>query len=131
MKTRDSLNCRFFQTLSETDWAEYKDSRNSVKRALIDAERKQIYQELQSSKSNSRSLWKVINNNVPSKSQEKHVYSKDLKTVANDFNSYFLSVGSRAADAVAQLARDNNITYLNPSPLLPALSSAMANHLLH
>ena len=73
MKTRDSLNCRFFQTLSETDWAEYKDSRNSVKRALIDAERKQIYQELQSSKSNSRSLWKVINNNVPSKSQEKHV----------------------------------------------------------
>ena len=32
-------------------------------------------------------LWKVINNVVPSKSQEKHVYSKDLKTVANDFNS--------------------------------------------
>lgn len=50
----------------------------------------------QSNKSNSRSLWKVINNVVPSKSQEKHVYSKDLKTVANDFNSYI----SLLSDAV-------------------------------
>ena len=115
------------KTRSETDWAEYKDYRNNVKRALMDAERKHTYQEVQSNKSNSRSLWKVINNVVPSKSQEKHVYSKDLKTVANDFNSYFSSVGSRAADAVAQLARDNNITYSNSSPLSPlrpALSTA-------
>ena len=36
----------------------------------------------------------------------------------------FSSVGSRAADAVAQLARDKNITYLNSSLLLPALSTA-------
>lgn len=50
----------------------------------------------QSNKSNSRSLWKVINNVVPSKSQEKHVYSKDLKIVANDFNSYI----SHLSDAV-------------------------------
>ena len=48
----------------------------------MDAERKYTYQEFQSNKSNSRSLWKVIKNVVPSKSQEKHVYSKDLKTVA-------------------------------------------------
>lgn len=67
---------------------------------------------------------KVINNIIPSKFQEKHVYSKDLKTVANDFNSYFSSVGSRTADAVAQLARDNNFTYLNFSSPSPALSSA-------
>ena len=127
MKTRDSLHHRFFQTRSETEWAEYKDYRNNVKRALMDAERKHTYQEVQSNKSNSRSLWKVINNVVPSKSQEKHVYSKDIKTVANDFNLYFSSVGSRAADAVAQLARDNNITYSNSSPLSPlrpALSTA-------
>ena len=66
----------------------------------------------------------MINNIVPSKFQEKHVYSKDLKTVANDFNSYFSSVGSRTAEAVAQLARDNNFTYLNSSSPSPALSSA-------
>ena len=36
--------------------------------------------------------------------------------------SYFSSFGSRAADEVAPLARDN-ITYLNSSPLLPALST--------
>ena len=112
MKTRDNLHHRFLQTRSETDWAEYKNYRNNVKRALIDAERKHAYQEVQSNKSSSRSLWKVTNNVVPSKSQEKHVYSKDLKTVANDLNSYFSSFGSLAADAVAQLAIDNNITYL-------------------
>ena len=124
MKSRDSLYRRFFQTRSETVCPEYKDSRKNVKRALIDAERKHTYQEVQSNKSNSRSLWKVINNTVPSKFQEKNVYSKYLKTVANDFNSYFSAVGSRIADAVAQLARDNNITYLNCSPPSPALSSA-------
>ena len=114
MKTRDSLYRRFFQTRNETDWAEYKDSRKNVKRALIDAERKHTYQEVQSNKSNSRSLWKVINNIVPSKFQEKHVYSMFI----------FSSVGSRTADAVAQLARDNNFTYLNSSSPSPALSSA-------
>ena len=62
----------------------------------------------------------MINNVVPSKSQKRHVYSKELKTIANDFNSYSSSVGSRAADTVAQLAIDK---YLNSSSLLPALST--------
>ena len=74
----------------------------------------------QSNKNNSRSLWKVINNIVPSYTQEKHVYSKDLKTAANEFNLCFSFVGSCTADAVAQLARDNNIICSNffmPNPV--------------
>ena len=50
------------------------------------------------------------------------VYSKDLKTVANEFNSYFSSVGSRTAEAVAKLALENNIICSNSS--MPDLVSS-------
>ena len=55
MKTRNNLHRRFFQTRSETDWAEYKDYCNNVKRALMDGERKYTYQEVQINKINLRS----------------------------------------------------------------------------
>ena len=119
MKARNSLHCRFLQTRDASDWTRYKLSRNNIKRVLIDAERTHTYQEVQTNKSNPSSLWKVINSIVPSKDQEKHVYSKDLKSVVNDFNLYFSSVGSRAADTAAKLASDNNITFANISLLPP------------
>ena len=105
-----------------SDWARYKLSRNNIERVLIDAERTHTHQEVQINKSNPSSLWKVINSIVPSKDQEKQVYSKDLKSIVNDFNLYFSSVGSRTADTAAQLANDNNITFANaslPPPLPP------------
>ena len=115
MKIRSRLHRRFLLTRNEFDWAEYKISRNSVRKALTEAEKHHTYQEVQNNMNNSRSLWKVINNIVPSKTQEKLVYSKDLKTVANEFNSYFSSVGSRTAEAVAKLALENNIICSNSS----------------
>ena len=122
MKIRKRLHRRFFLTHNEFDWAEYKISRNSVKKALIEAEKHHTYQEVQNKMNNSRSLLKVINNIVPSKTQEKLVYSKDLKTVANEFNLYFSSVGGRTAEAVAKLALENNIICANSS--MPDLVSS-------
>ena len=78
MKIRNRLHRRFLLTRNEFDWAEYKISRKSVKKSLIEAEKHHTYQEVQNNMNNSRSLWKVINNIVPSKTQEKPVYSKDL-----------------------------------------------------
>ena len=115
MKIRSRLHRRFLLTRNEFDLAEYKISRNSLRKALTEAEKHHTYQEVQNNMNNSRSLWKVINNIVPSKTQEKLVYSKDLKTVANEFNSYFSSVGSRTAEAVAKLALENNIICSNSS----------------
>ena len=86
MKIRNCPHHRFLLTRNEFDWAEYK---RKKKKALIEVEKHHTYQEVQNNMNNSRSLWKVINNIVPSKTQEKLVYSKDLKTVANEFNSYF------------------------------------------
>ena len=113
MKIRNRLRRRFLLTRNEFDWAEYEISCKSVKKAPIEAEKHRTYQEVQNNMNNSRSLWKVINNIVPSKTQEKLVYSKDLKSVANEFNSYFSSVGSRTAEAVAKLALENNIICSN------------------
>ena len=115
MKIRSRLHRRFLLTRNEFDWTEYKISRNSARKALTEAEKHHTYQEVQNNMNNSRSLWKVINNIVPSKTQEKLVYPKDLKTVANEFNSYFSSVGSRSAEAVAKLALENNIICSNSS----------------
>ena len=78
MKIRNRLHRRFLLTSNEFDWAEYKISRKSVKKSLIEAEKHHTYQEVQNNMNNSRSLWKVINNIVPSKTQKKPVYSKDL-----------------------------------------------------
>ena len=108
MKIRNRLRRRFLLTRNEFDWAEYKISCKSVKKALIEAEKHRTYQEVQNNMNNSRSLRKVINNIVPSKTQEKLVYSKDLKSV-------FSSVGSRTAEAVAKLALENNIICSNSS----------------
>ena len=36
------------------------------------------------------SLWKIINKTIPVKEKEKHIYTKDLKSIVEDFNNYVL-----------------------------------------
>ncbi len=42
------------------------------------------------------------------------VYSKDPKTVAENFNLFFTSVGRNAAVTAESLANDNNVVLSNP-----------------
>ena len=72
--------------------------------------------EVQRHKNNSGSLWKIINQAIPSQGQDNLSYTKDPKTVANEFNQFFSSIGSNTADASIRLAEENNIT-LEESPL--------------
>ncbi|CAB3997218.1 Hypothetical predicted protein [Paramuricea clavata] len=88
----------------------FKDARKAVKSMLKDSERNNYLDEVQRHKNNPGSVWKIINQAIPSKSKEKHTYTKDPKTVANEFNQFFLSVGKNAADASIRLAEGNNIT---------------------
>ena len=67
-------------------------------------------EEVQWHKNNPGSLWKIINQAIPSQVQDKLSYTKDLKTFANEFNQFFLSIGSNTADASIRLAGENNIT---------------------
>ena len=93
----------------EADWEVYKESRNTVKSLLRDAEKDYVRGEVLAHKNNSDSLWKVINNSIRSKGKHIHVYSKDPKSVADDFNQFFSSVGRKSAEAAVYIASVNNI----------------------
>lgn len=114
MKFRDQLHRRFLQTRDKRDWEVYKESRNCVKTKLKNAARNHIFDEVKEHKNNSGSLWKIINNVIPSKEKETQVYSKDRKSIVEDFNQFFTSVGRNAAVTAASLAKDNDIALLNP-----------------
>ena len=115
MKIRDSLHRRFLRTRDTEDWENFKEARDTVKRA------DHTYHEVQQNKCNPKSLWKIINKAIPSREREKQVYTKDHKTVANEFNTFFSAVGKNAAEAAAKLAADNDIICGGPptSPFLP------------
>jgi hypothetical protein len=48
-------------------------------------------------------LWKIINNTIPVKEKEKYIYTKDLKSIVEDFNNYFISVGKITAATALDL----------------------------
>ena len=93
MKSRDTLLRRFQRTRDEGDWAVYKEYRNRVKTKIKVASKVYTLNEVRNHKHNPRSLWKTINNMIPSKEKETQVYNKDLKTVVEDLNLFFTSVG--------------------------------------
>ena len=122
MKTRDLLHRNFFQSRDPSDWSKYKESRDTIKEILRETERNYTFLEVQQNKSNPSSLWKVINRVIPSKNKKpQRVYTKDLKTVADEFNVFFTSVGKTEALAASHLAEINNITWSEQQlPLPPA-----------
>jgi hypothetical protein len=65
-------------------------------------------------KNNPGSLWKIINKTIPVKEKEKHIYTKDLKSIVEDFNNYFTSVGKITAATALDLANKNNIALSDP-----------------
>ena len=59
---------------------------------------------------------KVIRGCLPTKKVTKPCYQKDHAVIANEFNSYFTSVGKSAADTVKELAENNHISITPPLP---------------
>ena len=88
----------------------FKESRNIVKKMLLEAERRYTFEEVRLHKNNSSSLWKIINRAIPFKDKERPAYTKNLTVVANKFNHFFSKVGKNAADATRHLSEENNIT---------------------
>ena len=94
MKSRDKLHQRFLKTRCKRDWEMYRESRNNVKVVLKEAAINHLSDEVKVHKNNPGSLWKIINKTIPVKEKEKHIYTKDLKSIVEDFNTnYFTSVG--------------------------------------
>ena len=75
----------------------YRESRNNVKVMLKEAAINHLSVEVKVHENNPGSLWKIINKTIPVKEKEKHIYTKDLKSIVEDFNNYFTSVGKITA----------------------------------
>lgn len=120
MRSKDRLHGRFQQTRDSADWNNYKEARNNIKTTLKRAEQEYVRSEVQTHKDNPGSLWKIINSSIPSKEKQVHVYSKEPKQVADEFNAFFSSVGRRAAEAAASLAVDNDSDMTLPCHTFPS-----------
>jgi len=95
------------ETKSPCDWELYRASRKHVKTRLREAEMNFVQNELQQCKRNS-SNWKVIRYCVPRKESTQPAYSRDLKTLADEFNALFTSVGAKAAADSASLLANSD-----------------------
>lgn len=119
MRIRDKLHHLFYQTRTHTDWINYKSCRNTVKAMLRTSEKTYIRNQIHQCKCNSGALWKVIHHILPSKEISKPIYTKDTEKLAEEFNTFFLSVGETTAQAVKQLAENNNIQqYICQAPAI-------------
>ena len=108
MRSRDLLLKQFIQSRQDTEWINFKHSRDLVKKKLQEAERDHTFEEVTANKNNSGSLWKIINRAIPSKDKQRPAFIKDVAVLTNEFNQFFAKVGLNAADA-AQRLRENII----------------------
>ena len=108
MRSRDLLLKQFIQSRQDTEWINFKHSRDLVKKKLQEAERDHTFEEVTANKNNSGSLWKIINRAIPSKDKQRSAFTKDVAVLTNEFNQFFAKVGLNAADA-AQRLRENII----------------------
>ena len=108
MKERDQLHEQFSQTRCPLDWLNYKQARNTYKFKLRSSEKDYIANQISKCKKNSGALWKIMHQTLPKKECSKPVYTKDNTKVADDFNTYFATVGKNTAQAVKKLSEDNN-----------------------
>lgn len=108
MTLRDQLHRHYKQTRDAKDWRNFKDAQKSLRHTLKTAEKEHVRTEVNLHKNNPGSLWKVINNRIPSKDKGTLMYSKNPVVIANEFNQFFHSIGKTTARAATQLAIEND-----------------------
>ena len=103
MKTRDMWRKQARKTKDPLTWASYKTLRQEVKRELRIAEREYVAEQIKN-----RSC-------IPKKSRSQRTFSRDNKSVANEFNTYFSSVGQVTVDKIKSLADECKYNLAKPS----------------
>ena len=88
---------------------------NVLKREIRSAEHAFAVHQIKSNPDNSSQLWKTIRSFIPKKSASMRSFSKDDRTVANDFNRFFSSVGQVAVDRINSLANECNFDLSAPA----------------
>ena len=118
MKGREDWRKIAQKTNDPCAWSVYKNLKCKVKREIRAAEREFVMEQIKNNKNNTNSIWKTILSCIPNKSKTQRTYSKDEKTVANEFNSFFADVGDVTVKKIKDLASKFNFE-LNNNPFIP------------
>ena len=108
MKTRDYWKARARKSKDPLHWSTYKHFHREVKREIRMAEREFATEQIINNKNNTNRIWKVIRTCIPKNSASQRNCSKDDKIIANEFNSFFASVGDNTIKKIEVLAREAN-----------------------
>ena len=114
MRIRDELHKIARAIKLPVYWNNFYLQRNEVKSMLRNAEKAYVQGKIRNNNSNKNSLWKVIRRCLPRREVTQPVYSKDVRTLADDFNAFFASVGSNASEASKSLAAEHDFPVLAP-----------------
>ncbi len=118
MKTRDNWRRQACRTNHPDAWLSYRNLKREVKQRLRNAERKYIAKQIKDNANDSNCLWKTIRSCIPNKGTISKNFAKDEKVIANDFNTFFCSVGQKTVNEIHSLAEEFNYD-LNRSPFVP------------
>ena len=118
MKTRDDWRKKAKKTNDPLSWTAYRYFRQEVKREIRIAEREFVAEQIQRNPNNTNNIWKAIRQCVPNKSTSQRTFSKSVKSVADEFNQFFVSVGQSTVDKITSLANECNLT-LNQNYFVP------------
>ena len=104
MKTRDHWQKLAKRTNDLAVWSGYKNFRNELKRELRLAQKTFVEDQIKQNTNDTNTMWKTIRSCIPKKSATVKSFSKDDKTMANQFNQFFTSVGKTTLDKIQSLA---------------------------
>ena len=104
MKIRDKWRKLARKTNDPLHWSGYKTRKREVKRELRLAEREFVADQIKNNPNNARWLWKTIRSCIPNKSACRRSFTKDDILVANEFNTFFSSIGQTTIEKVKLLA---------------------------
>ena len=118
MKTRDDWRKKAKKTNDPLSWTAYRYFRQEVKREIRIAEQEFVAEQILRNPNNTNNIWKAIRHCIPNKSTSQRIFSKNDKTVADEFNQFFVSVGQSTVDKIPSLANECNLT-LNQNYFTP------------
>ena len=139
MRVRDQARRRAWKTKSEVDFSAYKRLRNRVTSSLRKAKLDYFQRELDGSKGDPKSFWKLMKNVLPPNNQSTKVEKlvvdgvdiTDSKGICDSLNSYFTSI---AKDLLSTRNSTSALLASNPqyeTISTPTLQSPTSNSVLH
>ena len=116
IKNKHKLYKKYLINPSESNWTEFTKYRNKLSHLIEQSKRTHFQQKIKYTKSNTRKLWKTVNEIVNLKKPKEKINMKildssgkivdDSQKVSNIMNNYFVSVGENLSKNIAKPTND-------------------------